>query len=364
MSIWIVYKDGQQVSAMPEQVRLWLEDGVISNHTLVFIEGYADWVNLGAVVDLLPLVQRPTENGKESARSEGTEARWLKVEDVFQNDILHFEGSVVGGAISSDRENPEPTLIDSDGRTSLSPAFASSKNRVAVGVASAVALAAVILLAYLFITSYSSKIPREAAEEEQAGSIRTAATQIRTNRIDGSRSTDGPPSNFTERDPCLEYKCGGYTAQVRSHGFVALADYRRPHDLFSVPVGSSFRHLDTVVVTERPTKASFKQRFVDPVSGYVFNEGDLIYLYASQGLGCWTAWSNGRGFKMPGSSGGADSAALCFDAYEEEAFLSYLQEGIRKAWNYAEFTIGDERRKLYYDPVAMQDLNCIPNYSC
>lgn len=65
VATWTVYKNGEQIDASLEQIREWLDRGEINKYTQVFIEGNADWVNLGTVVHLLPEKRRsePESNG-------------------------------------------------------------------------------------------------------------------------------------------------------------------------------------------------------------------------------------------------------------------------------------------------------------
>jgi len=65
VATWTVDKNGEQIDASPEQIREWLDRGEINKYTQVFIEGNADWVNLGTVVHLLPQKRKiePDPNG-------------------------------------------------------------------------------------------------------------------------------------------------------------------------------------------------------------------------------------------------------------------------------------------------------------
>lgn len=68
MSIWIVYKDGEQIDATPEQVSLWLQEGVINKYTQVFLEGNTDWVGYGR----WPAATGPEKSAERAMKTSAT----------------------------------------------------------------------------------------------------------------------------------------------------------------------------------------------------------------------------------------------------------------------------------------------------
>lgn len=235
------------------------------------------------------------------------------------------------------------------------------KNRVGAGIAGSIALAVITPAVYFLSLSVYPVIFGKIASEE-AARARLPAQGQNPSYSESSSSAATPPGGYTVRHRCLEYKCGGYTGRVTGGAFEAFADYDNPSSRIKIPTGSTFEHEDTVSVTSSPGIARVTRRVRDQQTGHLFNRGDLVYLYAYWGEGCFSAWSKGQEFALQVRKEELKNKILCIN---EQEFLNVEKIGVRKMWTYAKFTTPDGNQNyLYFDGEAMQSQSCIENSSC
>lgn len=247
------------------------------------------------------------------------------------------------------------------------------KNRVGSAVAGLLVLIFVTpLIWFLTLSLYANLLINKISDDErQRASRATSSSVLREAQSDGfqpDKKTEAEISKETEqvkvpslpvtiRDACLAWKCGSDGKVLDGKQLIAFQDYKNPNSRMIVPGGTAFHYVDTVSITTRPEVTEVATPFVDPVTNYKFEKGDLVYIYANWGEGCVTAWANGHRFGFSSSEtpgGGHDKTKVNCISFTDSSTGDYLlkdphlEKGNTEEWTFAEFVIDGSGNHLYF----------------
>lgn len=154
------------------------------------------------------------------------------------------------------------------------------------------------------------------------------------------KALDQPPTRLTQIDICLLYQCGGDRVTAMMNWDIFAAPDPASMKLGVISAGNEFQPITAAWVTHAPSALRVKSRWTSEQNpAYSFEPGDLIYLYADWGEGCYTAWTRGYlyGYFTEGNSphppGGVRKDLIhCLAVDPNSQFVEWIQQGSYENW--------------------------------
>lgn len=158
-----------------------------------------------------------------------------------------------------------------------------------------------------------------------------------------------PPVRLTQIAKCLLYKCG---ERYKTRRELAVLEAPDPASrrIGSVAAGSKFDSLTAAWVTHQPSVIKVRERWVaEENAAYWFEPGDLIYIYASWGEGCYTVWTDGylygyfdEGHPPGGNVGVRKDLIRCLMIDPRSPLVESVQKGSSALWVKLKLNNGSE----------------------